>query len=131
MYVLVMDTGDEVVASLTNFAKENNLYAASLSAIGAFSDTELGYFDFAIKDYKKIIVREQVELLSLTGDITLYNNEPKLHAHVIVGKADGTAHGGHLLQAHVKPTLEVILTELPAYLHREMDRKTGIPLIKL
>lgn len=131
IYVLVFESGNEVVEGLTNFAKKAGISAASITAIGAFSDVDLGYFSIEEKDYKKIPVREQVEVLSLIGDISLYNDQPKLHAHVIVGKADGTAHGGHLLSAHVRPTLEVILTELPIYLHREMDTESGIPLIKL
>ena len=130
-YILVFEAGDEVVEGISRFAKENKLKAASISAIGAFSKAELGYFDLSIKDYKVIPVTEQVEVLSLTGDIVLYDNQPKLHAHVVIGKPDGSAHGGHLLNAFVNPTLEVIITELPAYLHREMDKAAGIPLIKL
>ena len=131
IYIVVFDTGDEVVRDLTDFAKENKLHAASITAIGAFSNTELGYFDLAAKDYKKIPVTEQVEVLSLIGDITQYKGEPKLHAHVVVGKHDGTAHGGHLLKAIVNPTLEVVITEVPIYLNRELDPAVGIPLIKL
>ena len=71
-----------------------------------------GYFDWLKKDYTRIPIEEQVEVLALVGDITL-NDEPKLHTHVVVSKADGTAHGGHLLEAHVRPTLEVIITESP------------------
>ena len=67
----------------------------------------------------------------MTGDITLYKDEPKVHAHVVVGKEDGTAHGGHLLEAIVNPTLEIILTESPTYLQREMDEAIGIPLINV
>jgi uncharacterized protein len=55
----------------------------------------------------------------------------QVHAHVVVGRADGTAHGGHLLEAHVWPTLEVVLTEAPAHLRRELDEETGLPLIRI
>ena len=130
-YVLVFETGDEVIEGLTAFASANSIAACGLTAIGALSKVEVGYFDFSIKDYKPIHITEQVEVLSLIGDISLYENEPKIHAHVVVGKADGTAHGGHLLKAYVNPTLEVVLTELPAYLNRVRDEASGIPLIKL
>lgn len=76
------------------------------------------------KDYKKIPINEQVEVLSLIGDIALAGQEPKLHAHVVLGKADRTACGGHLLEAHVWPTLEVVLTESPRHLRRKLDEET-------
>lgn len=91
----------------------------------------LGYFDRQAKDYKKIPIEEQVEALSLVGDIAIKGNAPQVHAHIVVGKADGTAHGGHILEAHVWPTLEVILTESPGHLCRKTDAETGLALIDL
>jgi len=70
-------------------------------------------------------------VLSLLGDIALADGKPKLHAHVVLGKRDGSAHGGHLLEAHVRPTLEVILTESPSHLERVHDPETGLPLIRI
>lgn len=81
------------------------------------------------KDYQRIPVIEQVEVLSLLGDITLDDGEPKVHAHVVVGKADGRAYGGHLMAAQVRPTLEVILIESPKHLERKIDQETGLALI--
>lgn len=130
-YAVILDSGDEVMESITSFAKNQNLKASQFNAIGAFSKATLGFFDFNIKDYKKIEIDEQVEVLNIAGDISLYNNEIKIHAHVVVGKKDGTAHGGHLLKATAHPTLEIILTESPAYLERKMDKDAQIPLIKI
>jgi predicted DNA-binding protein with PD1-like motif len=130
-FALIFDTGEEPVKLITTFAAEHHTRAARFSAIGAFSDAVLGYFDWQKKEYEKIAIREQVEVLSLLGDIALADGRPKLHAHVVLGKRDGTAHGGHLLEAHVRPTLEVILTESPAYLERVHDRETGLALIRL
>ena len=128
---LIFDKGDEVMSTLTRFAKEHGLSAAHFTAIGAFSDVILGYFDRETRDYKKIPVREQVEVLSLVGDIALDGHDANVHAHVVIGKADGTAHGGHLIAAHVWPTLELILTESPRYLRRKTDRETGLALIEI
>ena len=128
---VVFDTGDEVATGLLAFAKEKGLAASHFTAIGAFSDVTFGFFDLATKDYQKIQINEQVEVLSLIGDIALIKGEPKVHAHVVVGKADGTAHGGHLMEAHVRPTLEVFVVESPARLIRKIDDETGLPLIDL
>ena len=76
-------------------------------------------------------MNEQVEVLSLTGDVALYGDASKLHVHVVLGKPDGTAIGGHLLTATVRPTLEVILEESPGYLQRRIDEETGLPLIEM
>lgn len=130
-YALVFDSGDEVMDILKTFANEHCLKAARFTGIGAFSKVELGFFDFGIKDYKKIPVNEQVEVLSLMGDVALYGDESKLHAHVVVGKSDGTAMGGHLLKATVHPTLELILEETPGYLQRRIDEETGLALIDI
>ena len=79
------------------FAKREHLSAASFTGIGAFSDVKLGFFDRVRKDYEPIPIAEQVEVLTLAGDIAMKDGEPQVHAHVVVGKADGTAWGGHLL----------------------------------
>ena len=128
-FALVFNPGDEVMEELTNFAKENDLNAAHFTAIGAFSDATLGYFDMEKKEYREIPVDEQVEVLSLVGDIALFEGEPKLHAHAVLGRSDGTTRGGHLLEAHIQPTLEVIVTESPEHLRRETDKETGLPLL--
>jgi predicted DNA-binding protein with PD1-like motif len=128
-FAVVFDKGDEFLAGILDFAKQHDLTAAQFTAIGAFSDVTLGYFDREKKDYKKIPVHEQVEVLSLVGNIALSHGEPKIHAHVVLGKSDGTAHGGHILEAHVWPTLEVIVIESPKHLRRRTDEETGLPLI--
>lgn len=130
-YAVIFDTGDEVVSGLSQFAEKNQLGGSQMTAIGAFSDVVLGYFDWGSKQYQKIPVREQVELLSLIGDIALDQGKPKLHAHVVVGRSDGSTRGGHLIEAHVRPTLEVIVTESPEHLQKRHDPETGLALIKL
>jgi len=130
-FALVFDKGDEVVAGLSEFARAQKVGAAHFTAIGAFSAVTLGYFDRAKKDYVKIPVTEQVEVLSLVGDVARQDDEPKIHAHVVVGKSDGTAHGGHLIDGRVWPTLELVLTESARTLARKSDPESGLALIDL
>lgn len=132
VFAVIFDTGEDPVAGLTRFAAEQNLSASGFTAIGAFSEATLGYFDWEQKDYERIPVHEQVEVLALVGDIAVQDkNEKKVHAHVVLGRRDGSACGGHLLSAKVRPTLEVILTESPGYLKREHDAETGLALIRI
>ena len=130
-FALIFDKGDEVMKELTAFAEQQKLAGAHFTAIGALSEVTLGYFDRDRKDYTKIPVREQVEVLSLVGDIARQDGKPKIHAHVVIGKRDGTAHGGHLLDARVWPTLELVLTETARPLARVSDRESGLALIDL
>ncbi len=131
-FVLVFETNDELAGGLKEFASEQKLASASFKAIGALSSVRLAWFNWQTKQYEpSVSLNEQVELLSLIGDVALKDGEPQVHAHAVVGKRDGTAHGGHLLQAHVRPTCEVVLTESPAHLRKEFDPAVGIALIKL
>jgi predicted DNA-binding protein with PD1-like motif len=130
-FALVFETGDEVVASLLGFARREAVHAASFQGIGAFERVTLGYFDWGSKAYREIPVGEQVEVLSLLGDVAEKGGEPKVHAHVVVGLRDGSTRGGHLIEARVRPTLELVLTEAPAHLRKRWDDETGLALIRL
>jgi predicted DNA-binding protein with PD1-like motif len=128
---VIFDSGDEAMEGLLSVAKEQGLSASHFTAIGAMQSVTLGYFDWEKKDYRKIEVREQVEVLSLIGDIATHEGKPKVHAHLVVGKSDGTTMGGHLLSGIVRPTLEVVITESPRHLRRKHDPETGLALIDL
>ena len=130
-YAVVLDKGDEFVSSIEQFAREYNLKGSHFTAIGAFQDVLLGYFERERQDYKRIPITEQVEVLSLVGNIAISHREPKLHAHVVVGKSDGMAYGGHVLEAHAWPTLEVIVDEEPGHLQRHTDEETQLALLTL
>jgi predicted DNA-binding protein with PD1-like motif len=130
-YAVVLDTGDEVIGELSNFVRQQEVEAASLTAIGAFSRAVLGYFQWETKQYKKIQVNEQVEVLSLLGDVAVGDQGPTLHLHAVLGKADGSVVGGHLIEAYVRPTLEVILIQPPSYLRKRKDAETGLALIDI
>jgi uncharacterized protein len=132
VYAVIFDTGEDPVAGLTRFAESEKLTAASFTAIGAFSEATLGYFEWESREYEHIAVREQTEVLALIGDIAVEAaGRKKLHAHVVLGKRDGSACGGHLLAAKVRPTLEVIVDASPGRLKRRHDPASGLNLIHI
>ncbi|HEY7293833.1 MAG TPA: PPC domain-containing DNA-binding protein, partial [Dehalococcoidia bacterium] len=96
-WAVVLDSGDEAAACLLNFAQEHGVTAASLSAVGGFERAVLGFFDMQTKQYRQIPVDQQMEVLSLSGDITQAGDQTdgkaKVHAHVVVGLADGSTRG--------------------------------------
>ena len=119
------------MAAIASFAHDRELRATQFSAIGAFSRVTVAYFDWATKRYRNVEIAEQVEVLSLVGDITLESGKPKVHAHIVVGKQDATAYGGHLVEGLVRPTLEIVLTETPIHVTRRFDPQSGLALIDL
>ena len=129
-FAIVFEIEDEVMAGLTTFAREQGIEGAYFTGIGALSDVKLGFWDQRARSYRPIPIREQVEVLTLAGNVALEpSGTPKVHAHLVVGKADGSAHGGHLLEGHVRPTLEVMLVEVPSELRRTFDPTTGLALL--
>ncbi len=131
-FVLIFNTGDEILTELKRFASAQKLAGSSFKAIGALSYAKVGWFNWETKKYEIAAeLDEQVEVLSLIGDVALKDGEPQVHAHMVVGRRDGTAHGGHLMKAVVRPTCELILTENPAHLRKQMDPESGLALIRI
>lgn len=131
-FAIVLSTGDEAMVCLRAFAQKERVGGAQITAIGAFSRARLAYFDWETKCYQPIEVDDQVEVASLVGDIAVGpDGAASVHAHAVVGKRDGRALAGHLLEADVRPTLEIIVTEMPEHLCKATDAETGLALIKL
>ena len=132
VHVVILDSGEEAFAALTKFANDKKLTAASLSAIGAFEKATVGWFDFGAKSYRKIEVGQQCEVLSAIGDVAVGDDgKASLHVHIVLGLSDGSTRGGHLLAGTVRPTLEVVLTEVPSKLRRRKRADLGIALIDI
>ena len=131
-FVLILDAGEEAFGAITDFAKRENLLGASLTALGAFERAAVGWFDVNKKEYRKIEIAEQCEALSLIGDVAIDDRgQPSLHLHAVLGLSDGSTRGGHMLQAIVRPTLEVMLKETPSEMRRKKRPELGIALIDL
>lgn len=131
VFAVVLDAGDEAFACISCFANDHAISAASITAIGAFQTATVGFFDIETKTYLDIPVDEQSEVLSLIGDIAEGDDgRASLHLHAVLGLRDGSTRGGHLLKATVRPTLEVIVTEMPGHLRRRKVEALGIALLK-
>ena len=128
-YAIILAKGDEVMSGLTDFARQNKVTSASFTAIGAFSHATVAWFDDGRKEFKLIPIEQQVELVSMIGDIALVNDQPAVHTHVAVASSDGTVRGGHVINAFVFPTLELFMTVYPTPLHKQSDKATGLKLI--
>lgn len=129
-FALILQSGDEAMHCLQEFTAKERLAASQITAIGAFSSATLAYFDWERKAYQPIPVQEQVEVASLVGDITTGpDGKPSVHVHAVLGRRDGMAMAGHLQEGHVRPTLEIIITEQPSHLCKVKDPESGLALI--
>ena len=110
--VVVFSPGEEMIHGLAELAKTRSIVGGHFTGIGALRAAMLGFFDIARREYRRFGIDEQVEVLSLMGN-------------------NGATLGGHLLEAHVRPTLEIVLVETPPALRRRFDPSTGLALLDL
>jgi len=130
-FAVIMETGDEAMSQICRFADRLDITCAQITGIGAFEKAVLRYFDWDAKAYRDLPVDEQVEVASLIGDIGEdEQGRAAVHIHLVVGRRDGSALAGHLKTGHVRPTLELIVTETPSHLCRRKDSATGLNLIE-
>lgn len=128
-YAVILDRGDEAISRLRVFAQEHSVTSGHFTAIGMFQSAILGSFSIAQKTYEKIPITSSVEVASMIGDIALLNGKPVIHSHAVVGFPDGTTRAGHLLEAHVGITLEVMITVQPTVMRRRFDPEMRVSRI--
>src|SRR5271156_3432243 len=128
-YAVIFYQGDEAFSGLLEFAEKYHVTSAHFTAIGAVNGVTLGWFDPQRKMYKKIHVQGQHEVIGMSGDIALYRGKPVVHTHMVVGSPDGTTRAGHVLDAYVSPTLEVMVTVDPVTMQKRLDPETDLTLI--
>jgi hypothetical protein len=131
VWFAVLDAGEEVKKQILTLVQHEKIAAAAFVALGAFEKATIAYFDWEKKNYQPIPIGTQVEVITLVGDVVPNEkNKPSLHAHTVLGLADGTTRGGHLMEGHVRPTLEITVTETPAHLVRRRQPGLGLALIE-
>jgi len=128
-YAVIFYQGDEAFSGLHEFAEKYHVTSAHFTAIGALNGATVGWFDPQRKMYKKIPINGQHEVIGMSGDIALYQGRPAVHTHMLVGGPDGTTQGGHVLEAYVSPTLEVMVTVDPVAMQKRLDLATDLTLI--
>ncbi|HEX7192825.1 MAG TPA: DUF296 domain-containing protein [Thermoanaerobaculia bacterium] len=128
--VIVLDTGDEVIATLQRFASEHVTTSAFFHGLGAFREATVAWWNPESLQYEDIAVNEQVEVLSIHGNLTRVRDGFKVHAHAVLGKRGGATIGGHVKRGVVHPTLELYLAITEDAIHRQRDAATGLDLIR-
>jgi predicted DNA-binding protein with PD1-like motif len=131
-FVLILSAGDEVQTALADLAQTEGIVGAHYTALGGVRDPEVAWFDLNRKQYKAMSMAEQMEVLTLTGDIgTGDNGKPIVHTHLVLGREDGRAFGGHLVRATASPTVEIFVTSYPKPLRKRHQAETDLQLFDL
>jgi uncharacterized protein len=128
-YAIIFAPGDEILSGLQEFAAKYNVQSAHFTAIGDAKSVKFGWYDKSKKMFKVTALNSYAEITSLVGDIALINGKPSVHAHIALATEDGMVHGGHLLEAFIEPTLEVMMTVEPVPLNKKPDPQLGINVI--
>jgi len=128
-YAIIFAPGDEILSGLQEFAVKYNVRSAHFTAIGDAKSVKFGWYDKSKKMFKVTALNSYAEITSLIGDIALKDGKPSVHAHIALATEDGVVHGGHLLEAFIEPTLEVMMTVEPVPLNKKSDPRFGINVI--
>src|ERR1700723_1023074 len=127
VWITVLKEGEEAKQSLLEIAKNEKIEDASFVALGAFAKATVAYFDWQKKKYQDIPVDEQVEVITLIGDIVPdETGKASLHAHTVLGRRDGSTRGALLQQGHGRPTLKIKIPEPPPPLPRRKHAELGL-----
>jgi predicted DNA-binding protein with PD1-like motif len=128
-YQLVFEPRAEIMSTLTDFILRNHFKSVHFTGLGACSDAVIGYYDPAARDYRRTPYQQQMEIVSLVGDAAPTDGNAGLHAHIALGFADGSMHGGHLFEAHAAPTLELFVVASPVAVERKHDAALNLELL--
>ncbi len=130
-YIIRFEDGEVFPEHFLDFLAAQSIEGASFTGLGAFQRSRIAFFDVDARQYRDIELDEQLEVLSLVGNVAVHDEALLVHAHVTLGRSDGTTLGGHLRQGIVRPTLEVALRVLSSPLRRAKDLKYGLPSLDL
>lgn len=125
-----MDKGEEVVSSLKSICRKEDIKLASVSAIGAVNDITVGVFNPDTKQYKSNRFTGNFEIVSLSGTVTTMKGIPYIHLHMSVGDGNGKVFGGHLNEAKISATCEMVLSLIDGEVDREYSEEIGLNLFK-
>ena len=125
-----LDPDDEICAALMQVVSEEHIELAKVQGLGAVKRVVMGVYNVTTQQYKANTVEGVFEMLSLTGTLDTMNEAPYSHLHIVIGDEQGHAYGGHLNEAVVSATAEIVITKLPGKIDREKSAETGLNVWK-
>jgi uncharacterized protein len=130
-YVLRLESGDDILGSIREFASKKRIASSLLEGIGSLNKVKLGHYDFKTKQYKYETFEDDLEILNLSGNISSMNRQPLPHVHVTLGRRDFSVIGGHLEEGSVANMVEMAMWKLPGKLLKAKDDAIGLNVLQL
>ena len=128
---LRLERGEELVASLKEIMNKSIVDGcAKVSGIGATDNVTIGVFNPKTKVYTKKNIREDMEILSISGNLTKQNGEPYVHIHGSFASLDNV-YGGHINELYISATAEIVIDVYQTMIDRFFDEETGLNLLEL
>ncbi len=127
--VISLARGEELFASLLEWAANENVQGATFTGIGAADHLEIAYYNLSAKSFERQTIQQEVEIVSLTGNIGYLKKDRALHIHGVFSRRDLSTFGGHLFSARISGACELHITTLPHRLDRAYDETTGLNLL--
>ena len=123
-----IDRGEEVLTQLKAIALKEEIKLASVRALGATDDFTVGVFKVDEKKYYANHFTGDFEIVSLTGTISTMNGEYYAHLHMSAGDEQGRVFGGHLNEAIISATCEMVIEVIDGQVDRIRDESVGLNL---
>jgi uncharacterized protein len=130
-YVLRLESGDDILQSIRQFATEKRLSAGLLEGIGSLSKVKLGHYDFKTRKYSYETFEDDMEILNLSGNIASMNRQSLPHVHVTLGRRDFSVIGGHMDEGSSANMVEVGIWKMPGKLVKAKDDQIGLNVLQL
>ncbi|AOT71213.1 PPC domain-containing DNA-binding protein [Geosporobacter ferrireducens] len=129
--VLRVDKGEEVVETVKKLCREQHILLGGLSGIGAANRITIGLFETETKKYVSKELKGEYEITSLLGNISEMNGEPYLHLHINLSDSRYHTFGGHLNEAWISGTCEIIIDKIEGKMDRIFDSNVGLNLLNI
>ena len=127
IFLLRLEHGKDLIKQLNEFIIKNGIKTAFVSGIGAVISAEIGYYDQKRREYVKKRFDERSEILSLSGNVSLFEGKAFPHLHIVLGY-DNRLYGGHLFSAEVFACEVFVVELLGSPPERKFDEVTGLNL---
>ena len=128
-YIFKLPKGKDLMESLAAFCHDNQVKCGIVNVIGAVANATISVFDQAKKKKNKKVISEALDIVNLTGNISIQDNRPCVHAHVMFADKEYQVFGGHLLPGTKIFVGEAYIQELVGEPKvRRMDKVTKVSL---
>jgi len=130
-FYIRIDRGEEIIANIEIFCKDNKIKSGLISGLGSVTSAELGLYDLENKAYLKKEMNGIFEIASMNGNISFMDGQPYLHIHTVLSDANCKTYGGHFAMGVVGATCEIIVTPFNGKVSRFYSEEIGLNLLDI